>query len=150
MNIYMRLGAALVAASVVSGCATVTRGTKQKFEIKSQPPGADVSMTTGDTCITPCTLKLKRKTGFVATITKQGYKPAQVSVTSAVHGGGVVGAAGNLLIGGLIGGVVDGSNGSMKDLRPNPIDVTLEPQGEPGPIVTPSVSAPAAMPAPKQ
>ena len=144
MNIYARLGAALVAASMVTGCATVTRGTKQKFEIKSQPPGADVSMTTGETCVTPCKLKLKRKTGFIATITKPGYKPAQVSVDSSVHGGGVAGAAGNLLLGGLIGGVVDGGNGSMKDLRPNPIDVTLTPADAPGPIVTPSAAPPAA------
>ena len=142
MNIYTRLGAAIVAASMVTGCATVTRGTKQKFEIKSQPPGADVSMTTGETCVTPCTLKLKRKTAFVATITKPGYKPAQVNVTSSVHGGGVAGAAGNVLLGGIVGIVVDGTNGSMNDLTPNPIDVTLEAEGTPGPIVTPSVAAP--------
>lgn len=143
MKIYRRVGAAMVAASLVSGCATVTRGTRQKFAITSQPPGADVSLTTGTTCVTPCKLKLKRKDGFVATIAKPGYKPAQVTVESGVHGGGVAGAAGNLLLGGLIGGVVDGGNGSMKDLRPNPIDVTLVPEGAPGPVVAPSAEPPA-------
>ena len=150
MKMYMRLGAALAAASMATGCATITRGTKQKFEINSQPPGADVGMTTGDTCVTPCSLKLKRKIAFVATITKQGYKPAQVEVTSKVRGGGVAGAAGNLLVGGIIGGIVDGSNGSMNDLRPNPIDVTLQPDTVPGPVATPSAATSADTATPKR
>lgn len=147
MKMSTRLGAAIVAASMVTGCATVTRGTKQKFEIVSQPDGADVSTSNGVTCVTPCKLKLKRKHGFVATITKAGYKPAQVTVESSMHGGGTAGIAGNFVAGGLIGVAVDASNGSLNDLRPNPINVTLTPEGTPGPVVTPS-AAPFTQPAP--
>jgi hypothetical protein len=34
--------------------------------------------------------------------------------------------AGNVLVGGIIGAVVDGNNGSMLDLVPNPLVVKLE------------------------
>jgi len=127
MNKYLRLGAAVLAVSSLSACATVTRGTKQKFEISSVPPGADVELSTGVKCVTPCKLKLKRKTEFTARLTKEGYEPAEVAVQSKIRGGGVAGAAGNLLIGGIIGGIVDGTNGSMNDLTPNPLKVTLTP-----------------------
>lgn len=144
MKMLMRFGAALAVGSMVSGCATVTRGTQQKFAIISEPPGADVSMTTGMVCKTPCHLKLRRKDEFVATITKAGYKPAQVSVESKMHGGGGAALAGNVLAGGIIGGVIDGTNGSLRDLEPNPLMVTLVPDTVPGPVVTPSeVSTPA-------
>jgi len=35
--------------------------------------------------------------------------------------------AGNVLVGGIIGAVVDGNNGSMLDLVPNPLVVKMEP-----------------------
>lgn len=137
MKSYARFGAVLCSFSLFSGCATVTRGTQQKFAILSQPPGADVRMTSGMVCVTPCHLKLRRKDEFVATITKAGYKPAQVRVESKMHGGGGAAMAGNIVAGGLIGGVIDGTNGSLRDLKPNPIDVTLTPDGVPGTIVVP-------------
>ncbi len=34
--------------------------------------------------------------------------------------------AGNIVAGGVIGMVVDGTSGAMNDLLPNPMDVTLE------------------------
>jgi hypothetical protein len=33
--------------------------------------------------------------------------------------------AGNVLVGGIIGAVIDGTNGSMNELRPNPLKVDL-------------------------
>ncbi|MEG3177496.1 hypothetical protein U1872_14735 [Sphingomonas sp. RB3P16] len=147
--IYRRVGAAFVAVSLMTGCATVTRGTKQKFEIVSQPPGADVSMTTGQSCVTPCKLKLKRKAGFTATISKAGFTPAQVVVESKMHGGGTAGLAGNMLAGGVIGIVVDAGNGSLNDLSPNPIIVTLVADGGAAPIAAAAPSEPPATVAPK-
>ena len=62
---------AAVAASSAA-CATVTRGTKQDFAIQSEPSGASVKTDHGFSCQTPCTLKLPRKTEFMATISKPG------------------------------------------------------------------------------
>ncbi|RHW17263.1 hypothetical protein D1610_12035 [Sphingomonas gilva] len=127
MNTYLRLGAAVLVASSLSACATITRGTKQNYEITSQPPGADVALSTGDKCVTPCKLKLKRKDAFTAKFAKAGYEPMEANVESKLSGGGGAAAAGNLLFGGIIGGVVDGSNGSLNSLYPGKLEVTLVP-----------------------
>lgn len=123
-------GAAAVALSL-SACATVTRGTSQKFAIESSPTEAEVSLSTGQQCVTPCEVKLKRKPGFTATVKKPGYQTQTLTVESKLGGGGAVAGAGNLLLGGVIGGIVDGTNGSMNNLTPNPLVVTLVPETAP-------------------
>jgi hypothetical protein len=135
----------LVAATVLlSACATVTRGTRQTFNIQSSPDGAQVALSNGEHCVTPCQLKLKRRPGFTATFTKEGYEAQTVKVKSELHGGGAVAGAGNILLGGVIGGIVDGTNGSMNSLSPNPLNVTLMPVGTtPAAASAPSAEAPA-------
>ena len=115
------------AAITLSACATVTRGTSQKFNIESSPDTAEVTLSNGQQCITPCKMKLKRKPGFTATVKKEGYQTQTVTVESKLGGGGAVAGAGNILLGGVIGGIVDGTNGSMNNLTPNPLKVTLVP-----------------------
>jgi hypothetical protein len=159
---------AAIALTALSGCATVTRGTSETFVIETQPAGADVHLTNGLSCTTPCSLKLKRKDGFVAKIAKPGYEPVEATVTSSTSGGGGVAMAGNLVLGGIIGAGVDASNGSMNDLKPNPLRVTLTavaapatataatpapatpaaPTAAPAPTATPVASAPTAIPTP--
>jgi hypothetical protein len=126
---FVAIGGLAVAAVMLSACATVTRGTRQTFNIESTPTEASVQLSNGETCTTPCKLKLKRRPGFDATISKQGYQTKTVKVDSEVHGGGVAAGAGNILLGGVIGGIVDGTNGSMNSLTPNPLQVTLDPVG---------------------
>ena len=136
MRISM-IGGAIAACVLVSGCATVTRGTSQTFKIESTPTQAKVALSNGETCVTPCILKLKRRPGFTATFTKDGYETKTVKVDSEIKGGGVAAGAGNLLIGGVVGGLVDGSNGSLNSLTPNPLQVTLMPaNGTPAPTQT--------------
>lgn len=114
--------------SSLGACATVTRGTTQQVTVKSTPPGAAVKTTTGFTCAaTPCTFKMPRKEGFDVTISKDGFKPVTVTVESKMSGGGAAGMAGNVIAGGIIGMGVDATSGALKDLVPNPVDVTLEP-----------------------
>ena len=136
-----------LAAAIVSlsACATVTRGTSQKFNIETTPTAAEVSLSTGQQCVSPCQLKLKRKPGFTATVKKSGYQTQTVTVDSKLAGGGAVAGAGNIILGGVIGGIVDGTNGSMNSLTPNPLVITLVPIAG----VTSAVSAaePAAAPA---
>ena len=125
MNTYLRVGAAILAASSLSACATVIRGTSQKFDIVSVPPGADAQLSTGQKCVTPCQLKLKRKTPFTVTFNKDGFQTAEAKVESKFNGAAA--GAGNILLGGVIGAVVDSGNGSMRALKPNPLTVTLVP-----------------------
>ena len=125
MNRYVRLGGLLLCAASLTACATITRGTRQWYVIETNPAGAQVALSSGQTCVSPCRLKLKRRPGFTVTATMDGYEPAEATVDSRIRGGGIAGAAGNILVGGIIGGVVDGTNGSMNDLRPNPLQITM-------------------------
>lgn len=141
----------LAAASLMlPACATVTRGTSQKFNIETTPTAAEVSLSTGQECVSPCKLKLKRKPGFTATVKKEGYQTQTVKVDSKLGGGGAVAGAGNIILGGVIGGIVDGTNGSMNNLTPNPLKVTLVPVvATVEPVVTPvGPSAVEAVPVP--
>ncbi len=126
MRIVAACGIA-AACLLLPACATVTRGTSQKFNIESTPSEAQVVLSTGQTCVTPCKLRLKRKPGFTATVKKEGYQTQEVKVRSKLGGGGAVAGAGNVLLGGVVGGLVDGSNGSLNNLTPNPLQVTLLP-----------------------
>lgn len=119
--------AAAVAMLALGGCATMTRGTHQDWAVTSDPTGATVQTTNGFACdATPCTFKMPRKPGFEVTLSKPGYKTAKFNVVSAVHGAGGAAMAGNVLVGGIVGGVIDANNGSMDDLTPNPLTVKLE------------------------
>lgn len=130
-------------AAMLPACATVTRGTSQKYSIETTPTAANVALSTGQTCVSPCNLKLKRKDGFTVTASKEGYENATAKVESKIKGGGVAGAAGNIILGGIIGAAVDGSNGSMRDLTPNPLHLTLNPIA---PVVTTSAAEPVEAP----
>lgn len=125
MNSKLRIAGVLLCAASLAACATVTRGTRQNYVIETDPAGAQIALSTGQTCVSPCTLRLKRKHDFTVTATMEGYETATAQVESRIRGGGVAAGAGNLLIGGIIGGIVDGTNGSMNDLRPNPLRITM-------------------------
>jgi hypothetical protein len=118
------LPAAMVAAVVFSGCATVTRGTKDVLVIETDPPGATVTVA-GRTGSTPTSFKLSRKFEGTVQISKDGYEPVTIQVNSRPSTAGGAGMAGNVLVGGLIGMGVDAGFGSTNDLYPNPIKVSL-------------------------
>ncbi len=151
MKAYIGVCGLAAAAMLLPACATVTRGTQQKYVIQSSPADAQVVLSTGQKCVTPCVLKLKRKKAFTATFNKDGYEPLKAEVKSKFSGGGAVAGAGNVLIGGVVGAIVDGTNGSMNDLTPNPLMVTMVPVAaaavEPAaePIVDAAVATTAAV-----
>ena len=112
---------------ILSGCATVTRGSKDVLEIKTTPAGAQVQTSNGFSCSsTPCAIKMPRRSEFVVDITSPGCKPMDVNVTHKTADGGAAGVAGNVLVGGIIGRGVDAATGASQDLVPNPVEVTLE------------------------
>ena len=110
----------------LTGCASITRGTKDGFAIETSPTGVKATLSNGFSCITPCALLLPRKEGFVVTFEKDGYETVTANVIPKQAGAGSAGMAGNLILGGLIGVAVDSSTGAMKDLYPNPLVVTLQ------------------------
>ena len=122
----LRFAALAALASVgLSGCATVINGNNQDYKIKTDPAGAKVTFNNGLSCIAPCKIELKRRKDFRADVTLDGYKPAYVLIQSQ-FGGAVVG---NVLLGGIVGGVVDSANGSTNHLTPAPLSLKLVPLG---------------------
>lgn len=121
----------VVTMLLASGCATITRGTSQDWTVTTDPVGAVASLSNGERCTTPCTLKLKRKHPFALEVCKPGFEPVNTQVASSIKGAGAVGMAGNVLIGGLIGIGVDAGTGANKDLVPNPLAINLVPE-QPG------------------
>ena len=121
--------AAIAASS--AACATVTRGTTEAWTVETDPGGAAVKTTAGFACdATPCTFKMSRKAEFDVTITKPGYKTVNTRVTHQTAGAGAAGMAGNVLVGGLIGVGVDAISGATQELKPNPLVIKLEAEGE--------------------
>lgn len=127
MSSVVRLIVVLAVLSGLQACATVTRGTTEAFVVDSEPVGANVTLSTGERCKTPCTLTKKRKESFMVTIELDGYETVQTQVQSQVAGGGAAGMAGNVLVGGIIGVGVDAASGATKELVPNPLRVKLVP-----------------------
>jgi hypothetical protein len=134
----MRILLAVVLGVLVSGCATVTRGTTEQVQLLSEPSGAEARTSMGHVCVTPCTLQFARKDEFVVTFSKPGYLPQEVPVTTRVAGAGAAGFAGNVIIGGVVGMGVDAATGSTLEHVPNPVSVVLEPlRAAPPPPRTP-------------
>lgn len=123
-------------AVAASGCATVIRGTKQDFSIVSTPPGATATLSNGQSCVTPCALRLPRKEEFDVMFALDGYEAGGAHVSSGWSRGGTqTFIIGNIILGGLVGMGVDASNGATRDLTPNPLAVTLVPVAPAAPVV---------------
>lgn len=122
---FKSLVLAVVAGTSLGGCATVMNGTNVDYMTQTDPSGADIVFLNGLKCTSPCTLELKRGADTRVDINKPGYEPVYVLVQSRLAGS----TFGNILAGGIIGGVVDGGNGASNTLFPRPLKVRLAPTG---------------------
>jgi len=104
-------------------CASIVSGTTQEIEVTSVPPGARVTAEPGDLSVrTPDVLKLRRKEApYRLTFSMDGYEPYSVTIASNTNGW----VWGNLIIGGLIGIVVDYSTGAAEALSPKQVHANL-------------------------
>ncbi|WP_322516945.1 translation initiation factor 2 [Rhodopseudomonas palustris] len=127
---------AVSAALLLSGCASVTRGTTENISIASTPSGALASVAGTDapfSCVTPCVVEVNRNADITVSLSKEGYEPQIIPLTREISGGGGAGFAGNILLGGVVGMGVDAATGAAMDHKPNPVVVTLQPV--PAPVV---------------
>lgn len=116
----------LLVLTTATACGTITRGSNQAFTVTSEPSNADVKLSSGEVCKTPCTLQKKRKHHFTVTVSKDGYKSTHSSIVTQIAGAGAISMAGNVLLGGFIGAGVDLATGASLELVPNPLHVTLD------------------------
>ncbi len=120
------LPATVLAATLMSGCASAPRSPTETFVIRTTPSGAQASSTQGWECVTPCSVKISRRGDFVVALRKDGYMTKTVRVRS-------VAAAPEPNMGsrvavntGLIGSAAKGLLGTHLEHQPNPLVVELD------------------------
>jgi hypothetical protein len=109
------------ACALLSGCATIGKGTAQVIPVSSDPMGARVTVDNSPAGTTPTTVTLSRKQNQMVMIEREHFAPENIAVTKSMCGA----VAGNIIAGGLIGWGVDAMTGAQYNLAPNTISVRL-------------------------
>ncbi len=119
------IGIVLAAVLVVNagGCATIVKGSHQDIGITSTPGGAYVKVDGIDKGTTPMVIKMKRSKTHTVQFDKAGYETFEAAI--ATKGSGWI--WGNLLIGGVIGLIVDLISGASNNLEPCSVHAELTP-----------------------
>lgn len=121
----------LVIACLFSGCASIVHGRYQTVVFTSQPSRAKIIIDGKDVGLTPKSVTLRRmgrlkgepqeKRSYEVKIELEGFYPYELKVKRGVDGW----FYGNVLIGGLVGIIVDVATGSMYQLSPDQVIATL-------------------------
>src|ERR1700760_2905306 len=114
----MRILGIVALCALAGGCASVTRGTTENLSIASTPSGAEAiisGLENPTTCITPCSVVVKRNADISVTIQKPGFEPQVIPLTREIQGTGAAGFAGNVIAGGVVGVGGDGGTGAGRD-----------------------------------
>jgi hypothetical protein len=116
--IRLALATAVLALSA-GGCATITTGTTQAINVDSDPQGAECSlMRSGQqlaTVTTPAPVTIKRNQETIhVRCKKDGFEEGLVVMNSRYE----TRSAGNLILGGIVGIMVDASSGASSKYDP--------------------------------
>jgi len=143
--------AVLGLAGLLPGCATVTSGTTQALNIDSEPQAADCTLlregVTLGTVTTPAPLTIKRHASTIQVVCrKAGYEDTRIVMNSRFESA----SAGNFVLGGIIGVMVDSSTGADRRYESNvlvrltPLSAADQAVAAAKPkVVVPVVAAPA-------
>jgi hypothetical protein len=149
----MRAIAGLLAALALPGCASIVTGTNQTMALASEPAGATCKLERGGETIgyvnqTPSTASFSKSSkSIVVSCTEEAKSLRGVST---VEPGIQPWFFGNLLLGGIIGVIVDASSGAVSEY-PSSTTVVLSPVPSSAPTASarPAPNAPA-QPAPSE
>lgn len=118
----------IVLLVLLSGCASIVRGTTQDIPVNSYPSNAEIYIS-GQGFInnqvhslTPNQITFIRKFPYTITIKKYGYIDYSIQITPVMDAA----IAGNLFLGGIIGGAIDASSGAAYSLIPSMINANLQ------------------------
>ena len=109
--------------SALSGCATMVNGKTEKIQLSSAPGGAQATIDGSQIVTTPTTVELSRDDEHTITFHKDGYEDDTEKLTSSTSGW----IWGNILVGGVVGAVVDAESGAGKKLSSDAVSVSLVP-----------------------
>lgn len=109
---------------LISGCATLFKGTKEEVAFHSEPQGADVYVNGVMMGSTPLTLKLESKKTYAIEFKKEGYPTSTHQITNHVGAGWIV----LDILGGLLPIIVDAATGAWYKLDQNNVNTVLRKQ----------------------
>ena len=116
------ISAALLAFLVLfNSCATIVSGSRQWISFDSEPVSATVFINEVEIGKTPVQKKLKRNQEYQILIKLDGYEPYETILTKKFNAWYL----GNILIGGLVGLIVDASTGAIFKLTPDEINARM-------------------------
>jgi hypothetical protein len=107
---------------MLSSCATIISGSRQTVEISSEPSSAKVYINEIEIGTTPVQKKLKRNQEYQLILKLDGYKTYETKLERKFNAWYI----GNVLIGGIIGLIVDPITGAMHKLKPEEINGNLK------------------------
>lgn len=111
---------------LLSGCATLFKGTKEEVNFNSNPQEAEVFVNGVKMGKTPLAIKLETKKTYVIEFKKEGYESTAYNITNKVGAGWVV----LDVLAGLVGVIVDAATGAWYSLDQKNVNAVLEKQQE--------------------
>ena len=104
---------------LAGGCATMTTGTTQGINVDSEPRDADCTLSRDGvdlgTVRTPAPITIRRHSSTVhVTCRKEGYEDSRVVMNARFE----TSSAGNLILGGVVGVIVDAASGANSRYDP--------------------------------
>ena len=102
-------------------CSSIINGSLDQVEVVSTPNKAIVYVNGIELGPTPALIRLKRGEVHLIEIKKDGYQPYRITTYKTITGW----FWGNIICGGIIGGVIDLATGNAYDVEPRFISATL-------------------------
>lgn len=104
-----------------TGCATIISGKHQDVPMNSDPSGAIILVNGVERGTTPATIELRRKDDHEVTFEKAGYLPKTQWMQTKTNGW----IFGNIILGGIIGIIIDWSTGAKNKFEPEELNIQL-------------------------
>lgn len=115
------ISCSLVLTFLMSSCATIVSGSKQNVKFSSNPSTAVIFIDEVEVGKTPFEIKLERKSEHTVMFKLEGYQNYQTKLTKKFNAWYI----GNILIGGIIGLIIDPITGAMYNLSPDEINAQM-------------------------
>jgi hypothetical protein len=110
----MRISLSVLSLLLLTGCATIVRGTEQDVRVDTVPSGAKVQFSSGQTCTSPCSIAAKRNKAINVSVSMAGCASQTAFVRPRITAGG-----------GVLGGLPDLATGAIYDLEPSQLSFAL-------------------------
>lgn len=114
--------ATLLFAVLLTGCATLVTGSSTDVSVQSTPSEAEIKINGQDYGETPTTLSLDSDRSHMVELSLDGYEEETIQLQKSTSGW----LAGNILLGGIPGLIIDAATGGMYVLEPTQVNASLD------------------------